>query len=64
MSRETIFSGANGDREKKHFPCSADSEQDRQQYPVDPYPAESADHTYRMARTFKLRNKSWRKPGM
>ena len=31
-----------------HFPCSADHEQDRQPYPVDvdPYSAESANHTY------------------
>ena len=36
-SRETKFSGVNGDREK-HLPCSADHEQDRQPYPVDPYP--------------------------
>ena len=28
------------------FPCSADHEQDRQPYPVDPYYAISYDHTY------------------
>ena len=35
LFRETKFSGANGDRVKKHFLCSADHEQDRQPYPVD-----------------------------
>ena len=29
-----------------HFPCSADHGQDRQPYPVDPYPATCDDHTY------------------
>ena len=29
-----------------HFPCSADHEQDRQPYPVDPYSAICDDHTY------------------
>ena len=29
-----------------HFSCSADHEQDRQPYPVDPSPAICDDHTY------------------
>ena len=29
-----------------HFPSSADHEQDRQPYPVDPYPCYMCDHTY------------------
>ena len=38
-SRETRFSGANGDREKIIFPVQlADHEQDWQPYPVDPNP--------------------------
>ena len=45
MSREAKFSGANGDRGKSNFPCSANHEQDWQLYPVDPYSAESADRT-------------------
>ena len=35
-SRETKFSGANGDREIR-FLCPADHEQDRQPYPVNTY---------------------------
>ena len=31
---------------KRHFPCSADHEQDWQPYTVDPYSAVSDDHTY------------------
>ena len=31
---------------KNHFPCSADHEQDRQPYPVDPYSAICDEHTY------------------
>ena len=46
VSRETKFSGANGDREKFVFPRSADHEQDWQPYPVDPYSAIRDDHTY------------------
>ena len=45
LSRETKFSGANGDGRKNSFPCSADHEQDWQPYPVDSDYAESADHT-------------------
>ena len=33
VSRETKFSGASGDRENIHFPCSADHEQDWQILP-------------------------------
>ena len=44
-SRETNFSGANEDRGKNIFPCSADHEQDWQPYPVDPYSAINNDHT-------------------
>ena len=29
-----------------NFPCSADREQDKQPYPVDPYSAICDDHTY------------------
>ena len=43
-SRETKFSGANGDREI-YFSCSTDHEQDWQLYLVDPYSAENADRT-------------------
>ena len=39
------FSGANEDRNIL-FPPSADHEQDWQPYPVDPYSAESAEHTF------------------
>ena len=39
VSRETEFSGANGDREIFSFLCSADHDQDWQPYPVDPYSA-------------------------
>ena len=38
-SRETKFSGANGDKGIFIFRCSADHEQDWQPYPVDPYSA-------------------------
>ena len=31
---------------KKHFPCSADHQQDGQPHPVDPYSAEIVDYTY------------------
>ena len=46
LSRQTKFSGANGEREKCIFLSSAKNEQDWQPYPVDPYYAESADHAY------------------
>ena len=46
-SRETKFSGANGDREIFYFPCSADHEQDWQPYPVDPYSCYMCYHTCR-----------------
>ena len=36
-SRETTFSGANGDRENFIFPVQLTHEQDWQPYPVDPY---------------------------
>ena len=36
-SRDTKFSGANGDREMFRFSCSANHKQDWQPYPVDPY---------------------------
>ena len=43
-SRETKFSGANRNGEKKNFLCcSADHKQVWQPYPFDPYSAESAD---------------------
>ena len=40
------FSGANGNRENIHFPCSVDHEQDWQPYPVDPSLVTCNDHTY------------------
>ena len=43
LSRQTNFSGANGKGKNAY---SAKNEQDWQPYPVDPYSAESADHTY------------------
>ena len=47
VSRETKFSGANGNREMfAFFPCSAHHEQEWQPYPVDPYSAICDDHTY------------------
>ena len=54
LSRETKFSGANGDRQKNNFPCSADHEQDWQPYTVDPYSAVSGGYTY--AHTYNLIN--------
>ena len=44
VSRE--LSGANGDRENIHCPCSADHEQDWQPYPVGPYSAICDGDTY------------------
>ena len=40
-SRETIHTqaGTGTGKHNVHFPCSADLEQDRQPYPVDPYSA-------------------------
>ena len=46
QSREVKFSGANGDRGKKYFSCSAHHEYDWQTYPVDQYSAIWNDHTY------------------
>ena len=43
LSRETKFSGANGDKE--FFPCSADHEQHWQPHAVDLYSAICDDHT-------------------
>ena len=43
LSRQTNFSGANGKGKNAY---SAKNEQHWQPYPVDPYSAESADHTY------------------
>ena len=43
-SRETKFSGANGDREIYIFPVQLTT--DWQPYPVDPYPCCMCDHTY------------------
>ena len=45
-SRETKFSGANGDREISNFPCSADHEQDRQPNPIDLSLAVCDNHTH------------------
>ena len=44
LSRETKFSGANGD--KKMFPSSADHEEDWQYYVVELYSAICDDHTH------------------
>ena len=46
LSRETRFSGGNGDSKKYIFSRSADHEQDWKPYPADPYSAESADHIF------------------
>ena len=41
-----MIRGGGGDRDRaKTFPCSADHEQYRGPYPVDPFSAESVDHT-------------------
>ena len=45
VSRDQILRHARG-QGNDHFPCSADHEQDRQPYPVDPYSAICDDHTY------------------
>ena len=45
-SRETKFSGANGDKDMVSFPCSADHEQNWQPHPVDPYSCYICDHSY------------------
>ena len=54
LSRETKFSGANGDEE--FFPCSADHEHDWQPYPVDLYSAICYDHTCVLPRALSLRH--------
>ena len=47
LARETKFSGANGDRENIIFPVQLTKiKQDWKSYPVQPYSAESADHTF------------------
>ena len=43
--RDQILRHARG-QGNVHFPCSANSEQDWQPYPVDPYSAICDDHTY------------------
>ena len=45
VSRDQILRREQGQR-NIHFPCSADHEQDRQPYPVDPYSCHMCDHTY------------------
>ena len=45
VSRDQILRHARGQGNIR-FPCSADHEQDRQPYPVDPYSAICDDHTY------------------
>ena len=45
VSRDRILKRERG-QGKKHFPCSADHEQDWQPYPVDPYSAISDDHKH------------------
>ena len=44
-SRETKFSGVNGDSARLFFFCSIDHEQGWHSYAVDPSSAESADNT-------------------
>ena len=44
VSRDQILRHARG-QGNINFPCSADHEQDRQPYPVDPYSAICDDHT-------------------
>ena len=43
VSRDQILRHVRG-QENINFPCSADHEQDRQPYPVDPYSAICDDH--------------------
>ena len=43
VSRDQIL-GREREKVKKHFPCSADHEQDWQPYPVDPYSCSICDH--------------------
>ena len=45
VSRDQILRHARG-QGNITFPCSADHEQDRHPYPVDPYSAIYDDHTY------------------
>ena len=45
VSRDQILRRERG-QGNIHFPCSADHEQDRQPYPVDPYYCYMCDHTY------------------
>ena len=44
ISRDQIFRRERG-QGNIHFPCSADHEQDRQPYPVDPYSCCMCNHT-------------------
>ena len=44
VSRDQILGQVRG-QGNIHFPCSADHEQDRQPYPVDPYSAIRDEHT-------------------
>ena len=48
VSRDQILRHAR-EQANINFPCSADHEQDRPPYPVDPYSAICDDHTYIMA---------------
>ena len=65
-SRQTKFSGANGDKGNIRFPCSADREQDWQPYPVDPNSAICDEHAHSvvLVRTFdfKYRYRNCRHP--
>ena len=45
-SRETTFSGANGDREEDIFPLQLTTSNIWQPYPVDLYSCYMCDHTY------------------
>ena len=53
VSRDQILKRERG-QEKKYFPPSADPKQDWQPYPVDPYSAESVDHTYMHHSNFEV----------
>ena len=45
VSRDQILRPERG-QGKNYFPCLADHEQGWQPYPVDPYAASSAEHTF------------------
>ena len=54
MSRGNQILRREWEQGKNVFPCSADHVQFWQKYPVDPYSAESTDHTYMLYRVLKM----------